>query len=64
MHCPNISPWRRAVAGDLTSAFDFNNPDYTWPASFPDTSGNVNASNRQCSDNPPPEVPTVQVGVV
>ncbi len=21
--CPNISPWRRAVCGDLTSAFDF-----------------------------------------
>ncbi|WP_229518506.1 phosphocholine-specific phospholipase C [Massilia sp. PAMC28688] len=24
---PNISPWRRAVCGDLTSAFDFANPD-------------------------------------
>ncbi|MFE9252722.1 phosphocholine-specific phospholipase C [Streptomyces sp. NPDC007088] len=24
--CPNISPWRRAVCGDLTSAFDFDNP--------------------------------------
>ena len=24
---PNISAWRRAVAGDLTSAFDFANPD-------------------------------------
>src|SRR6202000_1944081 len=23
----NISPWRRAVAGDLTSAFNFNNPN-------------------------------------
>ena len=30
--CPNISPWRRAVAGDLTSAFDFDGaPDYSWP---------------------------------
>ena len=24
---PNISPWRRAVAGDLTSVFDFANPN-------------------------------------
>lgn len=24
---PNISPWRRAVCGDLTSAFDFSAPD-------------------------------------
>src|SRR5262249_59685709 len=24
---PNISPWRRAVAGDLTSMFDFENPN-------------------------------------
>ncbi|MEE4452955.1 phosphocholine-specific phospholipase C [Novosphingobium resinovorum] len=26
-HEPNISPWRRAVCGDLTSAFDFSAPD-------------------------------------
>lgn len=24
---PNISPWRRAVCGDLTSLFDFNEPE-------------------------------------
>ena len=24
---PNITPWRRAVCGDLTSAFDFTNPN-------------------------------------
>jgi len=24
---PNISPWRRSVCGDLTSAFDFDNPN-------------------------------------
>jgi phospholipase C len=24
---PNITPWRRAVAGDLTSAFDFDSPN-------------------------------------
>ncbi|MEV6583391.1 phosphocholine-specific phospholipase C [Streptomyces sp. NPDC051582] len=26
VQCPNISPWRRAVCGDLTSAFDFAHP--------------------------------------
>ena len=24
---PNITPWRRAVAGDLTSAFNFKSPN-------------------------------------
>ncbi|MFE1438820.1 phosphocholine-specific phospholipase C [Streptomyces sp. NPDC058739] len=33
---PNISPWRRAVCGDLTSAFDFSRED-SRPASLPDT---------------------------
>jgi phospholipase C len=27
VHEPNISPWRRAVTGDLTSVFDFANPN-------------------------------------
>ena len=31
---PNISPWRRAVAGDLTSAFDFADPDRHPPSSL------------------------------
>src|SRR5439155_23833591 len=35
---PNISPWRRAVCGDLTSAFDFSTANTT-PAPLPDTSG-------------------------
>ncbi|MER7957881.1 phospholipase C, phosphocholine-specific [Streptomyces sp. NPDC096030] len=34
---PQISPWRRAVCGDLTSAFDFGLED-TAPAALPDTS--------------------------
>jgi phospholipase C len=33
----NITPWRRAVCGDLTSAFDFATPDATRVA-LPDTS--------------------------
>ncbi|RSZ44249.1 MULTISPECIES: phospholipase C, phosphocholine-specific [unclassified Variovorax] len=34
----NISPWRRAVCGDLTSAFDFAAPD-SMAATFPATIG-------------------------
>jgi phospholipase C len=29
--CPNISPWRRQVAGDLLNAFDFGSPVYGMP---------------------------------
>ncbi|MEU3354505.1 phosphocholine-specific phospholipase C [Streptomyces sp. NPDC037389] len=35
---PNVSPWRRAICGDLTSAFDFRLKD-TEPADLPDTDG-------------------------
>ncbi|WP_434587793.1 phosphocholine-specific phospholipase C [Streptomyces sp. A5-4] len=35
---PNISPWRRAICGDLTSAFDFGFQDNA-PAALPDTDG-------------------------
>jgi phospholipase C len=34
----NISPWRRAVAGDLTSVFNFANPNDA-PANLPGTDG-------------------------
>lgn len=35
---PNISPWRRAVCGDLTAAFDFARKD-TAPVTLPSTEG-------------------------
>ena len=35
----NITPWRRAVAGDLTSVFNFANPNDLDHASLPGTSG-------------------------
>ncbi|MBW5485063.1 phosphocholine-specific phospholipase C [Streptomyces bambusae] len=35
---PNISPWRRAVCGDLSSAFDFTTTDPA-PAALPPTAG-------------------------
>jgi phospholipase C len=34
----NITPWRRAVAGDLTSAFDFKKPNNFRKVRLPDTS--------------------------
>ncbi|MGB8603402.1 MAG: phospholipase domain-containing protein, partial [Rhizomicrobium sp.] len=34
---PNISPWRRSVCGDLTSAFDFSTPNAAWDVAMPDT---------------------------
>lgn len=33
--CANISPWRRAVCGDLTGAFNFATPHVAWPKSVP-----------------------------
>jgi phospholipase C len=56
---PNISPWRRAVTGDLTSMFDFADPDAAALGGFPATSdalARVVASSKQ----PAPHVPAVQ----
>jgi len=58
--CPNISPWRRAITSDLTAGFDFTKSDPSWPSSFPDTTNNVNASQEQCDQNPPPQIPSIQ----
>ncbi|MFF2041504.1 phosphocholine-specific phospholipase C [Kitasatospora sp. NPDC058170] len=56
---PNISPWRRAVTGDLTNVFDFSGRDPVWPQ-LPDTSGN----RQKVVDTgklPAPTVPNPQV---
>jgi phospholipase C len=50
---PNISAWRRQVCGDLTSAFDFSNPDPTFP-SLPVVTGVT------CSAGVYPGVPSSQ----
>lgn len=57
--CPTISPWRRAMAGDLTSAFDWNSFDASWPT-LPDTSGYVNAADKECHTMPAPHIPAAQ----
>ncbi|MFH8469456.1 phosphocholine-specific phospholipase C [Streptomyces sp. NPDC017991] len=50
---PNISPWRRAVCGDLTAAFDFSRKD-SEPARLPDT----DAYEPQDKDRHPDYRPT------
>jgi len=56
----SISPWRRAVCGDLTSAFDFSKSDTTALAVLPDTSDYL-AVEQQQSALPPPQPPSSPV---
>ena len=56
---PNISPWRRAVCGDLTSIFDFDVPhsarlDTRWAAALPSVAGYVEETERLCATAPAP----------
>ena len=37
VRCDGISPWRRAVCGDMTSAFDFKSGGAAFPSSVPAT---------------------------
>ena len=55
---PNISPWRRAVCGDLTSVFDFDvapaaRRDTGWLAALPATGYYVAVSDAACRRAPP-----------
>lgn len=43
---PNISPWRRAMAGDLTSMFDFAQAE-DWPG-LPDVRDAIARTDAQC----------------
>ncbi|MEO5625347.1 MAG: phospholipase C, phosphocholine-specific [Dokdonella sp.] len=55
---PNISAWRRTVAGDLTSVFDFANPDTGWPL-LPDTGDYIANTDLSCQLSQP-GVPAIQ----
>jgi phospholipase C len=56
LDCPNITPWRRSVAGDLTSLFNFVNPNDTLPT-LPSTTGYQPPNgNRE-----PSYVPTIPI---
>ncbi|GBQ88727.1 phosphocholine-specific phospholipase C [Asaia krungthepensis] len=54
--CPTITPWRRAVCGDLTSAFDFGKADPVWSADLPNTDDYLPQTRLSCA-HPPPLVP-------
>jgi len=47
---PNLTAWRRATVGDLTSAFNFTKPDYSIP-SLPDTASEIPADLTECEAN-------------
>ncbi|SMF62795.1 phospholipase C [Trinickia caryophylli] len=49
---PNVTPWRRTICGDLTSAFDFRHPNAAFPA-LPGTSGYVPADKQRHPDYVP-----------
>ena len=51
VQAPNITSWRRSVAGDLTAAFDFAHPDFSVP-SLPDTVPLITQSDAEKSFPP------------
>ncbi len=55
---PNISPWRRAVAGDLTSCLDFSGSTHAWP-DLPGTAPEVALADANKA-LPEPRPPAVQ----
>ena len=63
---PNLTPWRRAVCGDLTSAFDFAHAQDRFP-SLPSTAAYkpTGQSKPTYTPTPPPvgSVPTQEPGV-
>jgi phospholipase C len=65
VHEKNISPWRRAVAGDLTSVFNFATPNGA-PAKLPSTDGDLPPVDELAGGSVTSFVPTlgdVTVGV-
>jgi phospholipase C len=47
---PNLSAWRRATVGDLTSAFNFSKPDMSIPT-LPSPSAPASTDIQQCVSN-------------
>jgi phospholipase C len=48
---PNISPWRRAVVGDLTSMFNFANPNRHTQVNLPNTDSFLPSVNELAGGN-------------
>lgn len=59
---PNISPWRRAVTGDLSSVFDFADPDRSALAALPDVS-DYRARTAAIAGLPAPTPPATPVAL-
>ncbi len=57
VHEPNITPWRRAVCGDLTGCFDFSRPDKTTYPALPDPRVDA-ARAARIGHQPDPAAPT------
>ncbi|WP_408611084.1 phosphocholine-specific phospholipase C [Caulobacter hibisci] len=57
---PNISPWRRAVCGDLTSCFDFKTPNHRPEPPLPQTArtARLAATLKTTTTPPTPATPT------
>ncbi|WP_213981591.1 phospholipase C, phosphocholine-specific [Sphingomonas sp. dw_22] len=58
---PNISPWRRAACGDLTSIFDFDVPyrarlDTRWVTALPSVVDYVAETEKLCATAPAPQI--------
>jgi phospholipase C len=47
---PNLSAWRRATVGDMTSAFNFTKPDYSIP-NLPSTASEIPTDLTECLAN-------------
>ncbi|MFN3522574.1 MAG: phosphocholine-specific phospholipase C [Phenylobacterium sp.] len=58
---PNISPWRRAVCGDLTSAFDFAAPNQDWTRLALPQTADYMARVRRSKGAASLRIPAVQV---
>jgi len=58
---PNISPWRRAVCGDLTSAFDFATPNQDWARLALPQTADYMARVRRSKSAPSLRIPAVQI---
>ncbi|HEY1611739.1 MAG TPA: alkaline phosphatase family protein, partial [Paraburkholderia sp.] len=68
VHEPNIGPWRRAVAGDLTSCFDFSDPNHSGVMSRLPSTIALDAKSRTLhrtttpATPPTPTLPVQEIG--
>ena len=60
VHEPNISAWRRAVSGDLTSAFDFATPNAGLDGLRLPSTGDYKARLAHAAGQPSLKIPSVQ----